>query len=101
VLNPTAPIGATIGKSFVSISAGRTHSLAADINGTLYAWGSQTAEGADTGWLGINTTTATSFTPVIISTANMGQFISVAAGRCHSLALTRDGSIFTVIILHY
>ncbi len=88
-----------VNKNIVSISAGRTHSLAADINGTLYSWGSQIAEGADTGWLGINSAATAGYTPAIISTASMGVFVSVATGRCHSLALTRDGSIYTVCLI--
>jgi len=78
------------------VSAGLSHSLAIDIDGNIWAWGSNTAlEGMNSsrtmGKLG-NNSRDTFFAPVQITWDT--QFVSVAAGIRHSVALDSEGFIW-------
>ena len=80
---PTTPV------RFAQVSAGQSHSLAVGSDGNLYAWGDnqngQVGDGTTT-----NQTTATKTT-----TPTGTGFIQAAAGGSHSMALDRDGNIWT------
>jgi hypothetical protein len=67
-------------------AAGRRHSLVVMTDGTIFAWGQNTA-----GQLGDGTTTA-NLDGVRVS--NLSDVMSVAAGENHSLAVLDDGSVW-------
>lgn len=71
----------------VSIAAGYTHSLAVDVNGQVYAWGSN-----GSGQLGNNKTDDSS-TPQEVLTVR--DAVQVSGGNDTSMALTADGKIYT------
>ena len=74
---------------FAQVSAGQSHSLAVGSDGNLYAWGNN-----EDGQLGDGTTT--SRTAPIMAAAPAGvKFVQVSAGGSHSMALDRDGNIWT------
>lgn len=82
--------GVLTGKTMISLSAGRNHSLALCSDGTVAAWGLN----AD-GQIGANGGSQ-STVPVLVS--NLGvlatkRVIALAAGEAHSLALCSDGSV--------
>ena len=82
---PTAPV------RFTQVSAGQSHSLAVGSDGNLYAWGNNT-----NGQLGNGTTTnQTTATKATTPTGTGTGFIQTAAGGSHSMALDRDGNIWT------
>ena len=72
---------------FQSVSVGYYHSLAIDIEGNLWAWGS--------GMLGDGTTT-TRTTPVQITASNgsVTKFQSVSAGNAYSMAIDIEGNLW-------
>jgi alpha-tubulin suppressor-like RCC1 family protein len=76
--------------SMVAISAGRQHSVALRIEGTVYTWGSNVS-----GQLGDNTTT-NRLTPVQVvgpgGTGLLSDVAAVVAGRNHNLAIKFDGA---------
>jgi alpha-tubulin suppressor-like RCC1 family protein len=73
-----------------AIAAGAVHSLALEEDGTVWAWG-----GNGAGQLGDGTTTDAD-RPVQVSTGSgrLGDVMAIAAGRAHSLALKRDGTVW-------
>lgn len=82
--------GVLAGKTIISLSAGRNHSLALCSDGTVAAWGLN-----DNGQIG-SAGGAQSTVPVLVS--NLGvlatkRVITVAAGETHSLALCSDGTL--------
>jgi alpha-tubulin suppressor-like RCC1 family protein len=84
--------GALAGKTVISVVAGNSHSLALCSDGTVVAWGSNSA-----GQLGDGSTT-NRLSPVVINTAGglAGKtVIAVGAGSVHSLALCSDGKMAT------
>ena len=80
-------VASPAGVSFVSISAGREHSLAIGDDGRIYAWGSNVS-----GELGDGTYTSRA-TPVEVAAPEGVTFTQVSAGVVFSLALTSDGRI--------
>jgi hypothetical protein len=74
------------GATWVAVAAGSEHSLAIASDGSLWAWGGNTA-----GQLGDGTTTNRS-TPVRIGTGT--SWTAVSAGNMHSVALSSDGSLW-------
>ena len=72
--------------NWLSITAGKRHSLAISKDGKLYAWGDN-----DKGQLGDNTTT-TRRAPTQIGNAT--NWVKVAAGASHSLAIDKDGELY-------
>lgn len=73
--------------SVIAISAGYSHSLALNSNGTVLAWGSNSS-----GELGDGSTT-TRYTPVQVT--NLGSVTAIAAGSSHTLAVKSDGTVWT------
>ena len=70
------------------VSVGNNHSLAIRNDGTLWAWGEN-----DNGRLGINPMPSNNvYTPMQVGTAN--NWIYVAAGKEHSIALNANGQLF-------
>jgi alpha-tubulin suppressor-like RCC1 family protein len=80
-------------RTIVAVAAGGTHSLALDANGDVWAWGSNTVR-----QLGDGTDTPKRLTPVKLARpadlAAGANFIAIAAGNYHSLALASDGSVY-------
>ena len=72
------------------VSAAQYHSLALGSDGNAYAWGRN-----DCGQLGDGTTTASRTTPVPVSMPAGVKFTQVSAGGWYSMALDRDGRIWT------
>ncbi len=92
-VNTASGVSALFGKTIVAVAAGQYHSLALCSDGTVTAWGSNSA-----GQLGDNTTTQRNV-PVAVNTASgvsalFGKtVVAVAAGSGHSLALCSDGTV--------
>jgi uncharacterized repeat protein (TIGR01451 family) len=85
---PTPVPGPVSGLSQVAaIAAGDGHNLALKDDGTVWAWGSNSA-----GQLGAQTTTKNRSTPVRVT--GLSEVVGIAAGRGRSLALTRDGTVW-------
>lgn len=80
------PFKLNIEKKVIQISTGCYHSLALDVEGNIWSWGSNSF-----GQLGDGTTTANS-SPKQISVDN--KFVQIAAGGTHSLALDTNGIIW-------
>ena len=74
---------------FAQVSAGQSHSLAVGSDGNLYAWGDN-----QNGQLGDGTTTNQTTATKTTTPTGTG-FIQAAAGGSHSMALDRDGNIWT------
>jgi len=78
------------------VAAGQYHSLGIKKDGSLWAWGNNSA-----GQLGNNNPGITQYAPVMIDSAESGEWIMVAAGcveedyRSHSLAVKSDGSLWS------
>lgn len=88
----TTGFGALQGKAVVMIAAGGSHSLALCTDGTVAAWGLNSA-----GQLG-NGNNTQSNTPVVVSASGvlaMRSVFMVAAGAAHSIAHCRDGTVAT------
>jgi len=83
-------VGAASGgpeNGWVSVSAGREHSMAVGADGSLWAWGRNLA-----GLLGDGTTSNRRL-PVRVGTDS--GWASVSAGRAHTVAIRTDGSMWT------
>ena len=74
---------------FAPVSAGQSHSLAVGSDGNLYAWG-----GNQNGQLGDGTTTNRTASTSVAAPAGT-RFVQTAAGNGHSMALDRDGTVWT------
>ena len=74
---------------FAQVSAGQSHSLAVGSDGNLYAWGNN-----QYGQLGDGTTTSRTASTSVAAPAGV-KFVQVSAGGSHSMALDRDGNIWT------
>ena len=74
---------------FAQVSAGQSHSLAVGSDGNLYTWG-----GNQYGQLGDGTTTNRTAATMVAAPAGK-RFVQVAAGSAHSMALDRDGTVWT------
>ncbi|HEX4085357.1 MAG TPA: hypothetical protein VHY22_10635, partial [Chthoniobacteraceae bacterium] len=83
---------ALFGKTVVSVAAGRDFSLALCSDGSVAAWGDNSA-----GQLGY-TGTASTLTPVAVDSSSSSALygktvVAIAAGGYHSLALCSDGTV--------
>jgi alpha-tubulin suppressor-like RCC1 family protein len=84
-------VGAVTGfPSVTAIAAGQAYTVVLRIDGTVWAWGSNSS-----GQLGNNTTTD-SATPVQVS--GLGGMIAIAAGNGHTVALRNDLTVLTVLV---
>lgn len=82
----------TAGTTWAQVAAGSTHTLALTADGRLFAWGSNLY-----GQLG-DGSTVSSLLPVPVGyTRQLAplRWAQVAAGRYHTLAVTRDGRLYT------
>jgi alpha-tubulin suppressor-like RCC1 family protein len=75
--------------SVTAISAGGSHSMALRSNGTVWAWGQNSA-----GQIGNGTSGATPVSSPVQVTAPGVVYSAIAAGNGHSLALRSDGQVF-------
>jgi alpha-tubulin suppressor-like RCC1 family protein len=109
--NTDGRIDVPIGKDFISVSAGSTHTVALRANGSLAAWGdndylqTDVPEGADFVRVAAggyhNIAVKSDATLIAWGSDNYGQcvvpagndYVDVAAGYYHSLALKSDGSV--------
>ncbi|XP_043726684.1 probable E3 ubiquitin-protein ligase HERC6 isoform X1 [Cervus elaphus] len=72
------------------VSCGKEHSLAVCHKGRVFAWGA-----ASEGQLGIGELKEATFIPKKIKTLAGIKIIQVACGHYHSLALSKDGQVFS------
>jgi alpha-tubulin suppressor-like RCC1 family protein len=81
-----------------SVSASRGYTLALDLNGNVWAWGSN-----NLGTLGDNTTVSRNFASKVLNpqgTGDLQDIVRVSAGggvdnsQSHCLAVSRDGSVY-------
>lgn len=82
--------GILAGRTVVAVAAGYSHVLALCADGTLAAWGDNSA-----GQLGTGTTTSSNV-PVAVNVAGLlagKSVIAIAAGNYHCLALCSDGTL--------
>lgn len=78
------------GSGYIAVAGGGFHSLGLKGDGSVWAWGSNVS-----GQLGDFTLTQRSH-PAQVASANPGSGnIAIAAGGAHSMALNRDGSVWT------
>ncbi|PID14171.1 hypothetical protein CSV63_13860 [Sporosarcina sp. P34] len=85
----------TLPKKIIAIAAGDQHTLAVDIDGDVWAWGRNLY-----GQLGRESTDPDFATPKLVQASsqnnqNFTQIVAVAAGLEHSVALKRDGTVFS------
>ncbi len=85
---PPTKIDAFAGDPVIQISAGLEHALAVTASGAIYAWGNNTNGQLGTGVAGGNQSTPTKLTL-------SEQFVQIAAGATHSMALTASGDVYT------
>lgn len=86
--NRSSPVSLVGGiPSWKRVAGGINHSLAIDITGRLYAWGTNTS-----GQLG-DATTSNRSSPVAVADGNT-DWIQVAGGENHSLALRSNGLLY-------
>ena len=81
--SPTAPV------RFAQVSTGLHHSLALGSDGNAYGWGANYSGQVGDG------TTAHRLTPVMVAMPEGVKFTQVQAGYWHSVALDRDGRVWT------
>jgi alpha-tubulin suppressor-like RCC1 family protein len=81
------PVQVVNESDFVAIAAGSDHSLALKADGRVYAWGGNFSNGR----LGDGTTIGKS-SPVLV--VGQSDFMAIAAGFSHSLALKADGRVY-------
>ncbi|KAF1313604.1 Rcc1 domain containing protein, partial [Globisporangium splendens] len=77
----------------VHVACGAFHTLATDVNGHVYAWGSN-ARG-QLGFLTHATATTTVEAPTLVTDLRGTYMSSVACGEYHSLGLSSDGQVFS------
>ncbi len=79
-------------EQIVAVAAGSSHSMALRDDGTAWTWGSNAR-----GQLG-NGTTSKSAIPLQVlghaGTGHLENIVAIAAGSCHSLAVTEDGAVW-------
>ena len=93
--NRSSPVQeSTHANNWVAIAAGQYHTVALKSDGTLWAWGSNS-----TGQLGDGTTTDR-WSPVQEST-HANNWVAMAAGAAHTVALKSDGTLWAWGENHY
>lgn len=89
--------GAAGGPAFeniMKIASGDDHNLAVDRNGYVYTWGDNTYGQLGFSPLQVERTSRPVRLNILDDNGNRPNFISVAAGSNHSLALTSDGQVY-------
>ena len=88
--NVSSPVlvSGPVGASWTAVGVGASHTVAVKSDGTLWAWGLNSA-----GQLGTNSTTAVS-SPVLVSGPAGASWTSVGIGGSHSLAITSAGGLY-------
>ncbi len=81
--------------NIIDISAGGNHSVALDLQGFVWTWGSNWR-----GQLG-RTTSFQDSNPEIINNKQMGEIIAIAAGGNHTLAVDRNGEVWSWGLNYY
>lgn len=74
-----------------AIAAGGTHTLALKDDGTVWAWGRNTAGQVGNGSIAPNNPGAA---PVPTQVVDLTDVVAIAAGELHSVALKQDGSVW-------
>ena len=82
------PVDGPDGVVFTAIAAGGDHSLALSSTGQVYAWGANFG-----GQLGDGTTTSADV-PTLVTAPPDTDFVAIAAGTAHSLALSSTGQVY-------
>ena len=76
--------------NITAVAGGSTHSLALRSNGTVVAWGNDTF-----GQLGNGAATDNATSNVPVEVSNLTNVVAIGAGGQHSIALRRDGTVWT------
>lgn len=81
-------------ESIINVAAGHWHTLAVSKKGNVYAWGSnkKLQLGVPTAALGDGKTAAR---PLMLAALRDAGVMQVACGALHSMALTREGEVYT------
>ncbi|KAG7387949.1 hypothetical protein PHYPSEUDO_013347 [Phytophthora pseudosyringae] len=77
----------------IQVSCGAFHTLVTDLNGHVFAWGSNTR--GQLGFLSPGTPSTAVETPSVVGDLRGMYMSSVACGEYHSLALSSDGRVFS------
>ncbi|MFD0716212.1 hypothetical protein, partial [Paenibacillus sp. GCM10027626] len=86
----TSPVQVKSLNSIIEISAGESHTLALRNDGTIWAWGLNSNGQLGNGKNGSNSSVNTA-----IQVPGMSGVAEVAAGRYYSMALKKDGTVWT------
>ena len=88
-LVPTLVTGQLQGKAVVYVTVGEQFTLCITADGSLFAWGNNSS-----GQLGVADTEERQV-PTLVTALQGTQVVHVAAGSCHTICTTADGSVFT------
>ncbi|UIZ23486.1 hypothetical protein KXD40_007965 [Peronospora effusa] len=80
-------------QTITQVACGAFHTLATDLNGHVFAWGSNSR--GQLGFLSPGSSAITMETPSVVGALRGARISSVACGEYHSLALSSDGCIFS------
>uniref|UniRef100_A0AAV1TKA4 VPS9 domain-containing protein n=1 Tax=Peronospora matthiolae TaxID=2874970 RepID=A0AAV1TKA4_9STRA len=80
-------------QTIMQVACGAFHALATDLNGHVFAWGSNSR--GQLGFLSSTTLSTVVETPSIVEELRGTYMSSVACGEYHSLALSSDGCVFS------
>lgn len=86
----STPEEVLIPEDIVSVAAGHYHSLALDRNGNIWSWGSN-----DQGQLGLGANVGRIWEPRLVTAIRDTVISEIAAGASHSLAVSKNGELFT------
>ncbi|KAF4042880.1 Regulator of chromosome condensation (RCC1) repeat [Phytophthora infestans] len=81
------------GHTIIQVSCGAFHTLVTDLNGHVFAWGSNSK--GQLGFLSPGTPSTAVETPTVVGDLRGVYMSSVACGEYHSLALSSDGRVFS------
>ena len=94
-LVPTLVTGQLQGKTAVYITTGEHHNLCITADGSVFSWGSN-----HFGQLGVGDAESR-HVPTLVTGLQGKHVVHVAAGQCHTICTTADGSVFTWGSGHY
>lgn len=87
------PVFALEQQTIIQVACGAFHTLATDLNGHVFAWGSNSR--GQLGFLSPGTPSIAVETPSVVGDLRGVYMSSVACGEYHSLALSSDGCVFS------